>query len=218
MKQLLLFIAIINLSLGCKQAAKPHITSYIRYLSEDLQTDVEFRVLDEKDSTRCKKIDDAFFNDGAMERKENKVQGLFYQAIRNGKYPDAFAFRFKDEKKAYSTSIKAAAIDGLSVKDSLAHKLNGMLIAWKGEPLRKDETLTVLVTDSEETVAEAKIQGATTKTETFVPGAMFSGLKNGKGTVYVVKRRAETVHNEELMIDSVVEFYSKSVKVNLVEK
>ena len=203
---------------SCKQSTKLHTTSYVRYLSQEAQTNVEFKVIDEKDSTKSRKIDDAFFNDGAMERKENKIQGLFYQAIRDGKYPDVFSFRFKDAKKEYNFTLKASTIEGLAVKDSLAHKLNGLTLSWKGEALQKNETLTVLMVDSDGEVAEAKIQGATTKAEVAVPGAMFSGLKNGKGTLYVVKRKTETVDNEQIMSDNTIEFYSKSVNVNLTEK
>ena len=218
MKKILLFIVVIGIAWSCEKPTKLHTISYIRYLSQEAQTNVEFKVVDEKDSTKSRKIEDAFFNDGAMERKENKIQGLFYQAIRDGRYPDAFSFRFKDAKKDYNFTLKATQIEGLSVKDSLAHKLNGLTLSWKGDALRKDETLTVLITDSDGEVAEAKIQGATAKSEIAIPGAMFSGLKNGKGTVYVVKRKTESIDNEEFASDNTIEFYSKSVNVNLTEK
>jgi hypothetical protein len=218
MKKILFFISIIISVCACKQTPKLHTTSYIRYLSQEAQIDVAFSVIDEKDSTKNRKIDDAFFNDGAMERKENKIQGLFYQAIRDGKYPDVFSFRFKDGKKEYTFDLKSSKIEDLAVKDSLAHKLNGLTISWKGEPLGKNEILTALISDSDGEVAEAKIQGATAKPEIQIPGAMFSGLKNGKGTVYVVKTRTETIDNEQLTTDATIDFYSKIINVNLVEK
>ncbi len=218
MKKILFFISIILSVCACRQATKLHTVTYIRYLSDEAQMDVMFNVIDEKDSTKNRKIDDAFFNDGAMERKENKVQGLFYQAIRDGKYPDVFSFRFKDAKKEYNFDLKSSKIEELSVKDSLAHRLNGLTINWKGEPLSKNETLTILITDSEGEVAEAKIQGATAKPEIKIPGAMFSGLKNGKGTVAVVKRHTQSVQNEQLTTDATIDFYSKTSNVNITEK
>jgi hypothetical protein len=218
MKKILFFISIMLSICACKQTPKLHTISYIRYLSDEAQTDVMFSVIDEKDSTKNRKIEDAFFNDGAMERKENKVQGLFYQAIRDGKYPDVFSFHFKDGKKEYAFDCKASKIEALEVKDSLAHKLKGLTLTWKGEPLAKNETLTALLSDSEGEVAEARIQGATTKSEIQIPGAMFSGLKNGKGTIYIVKTHTEVIDNEQLTTNSTIDFYSKVINVNLVEK
>lgn len=218
MKRTLFFISLILCICACKQTTKLHTITYIRYLSDEAQMNVMFRVLDEKDSTKTRKIDDAFFNDGAMERKQNKVQGLFYEAIRDGKYPDVFSFRFKDAKKNYAFDLKASKIEELAAKDSLAHQLNGLTLSWKGEPLSKNETLTILITDSEGEVAEAKIQGATAKTEVQIPGAMFSGLKSGKGTIYVVKTYTKNIDNEQLTTDTSIDFYSKVINVNLVAK
>ncbi len=214
-----LFIALIfNLTLACNQAPKLKMTSFVRYIAPEEAIQADVSIFNEKNPTVPIKVDNLFFNGGAMERKENKIQGIVYRSERDGKYPVDFSYTFNFEKKDYQATLKAAAIKDLMVVDSLAHKKSGIKIRWNGEPLKKDEVLTAVISDEEGTSAEAQIQGATQSNEVSIPGTMFSGLKTGKGSVFIVKRRTEFIDNQNLSIESAIEFYSKTVTVYLREE
>jgi hypothetical protein len=217
MKKFLFIALIFNLTLACNHAPKLKLTSFVRYIAPENAIQADVSIFNEKNPTTAIKVDKLFFNGGAMEKKENKIQGIVYRSERDGKYPTDFSYVFNFEKKDYQATFKASAIKDLVVVDSLAHKKNGIKIRWNGEPLKKDETLTAIISDEEGTSAEAQIQGATQSNEVLIPGAMFSGLKTGKGSVFIVKRRTEFIDNQNLSIESAVEFYSKTVTVDLRE-
>lgn len=217
MRKLLFFIPIFILIFGCKQPTKFHATSYIRFLSEEKTTDVQFKITEEKAPTTFRKVDELFFNDGAMERSQNNVQGIFYRSEKDGDFPATFSFRFKDNKNQYNTSYKTTPITSLVVKDSIANKLAGMTISWQGEPLSKDELLTIIITDADDLTAEAKIKGATAKASVNIPGAMFSGLKSGKGSVYAIKTSISTIESENLSLDATTDYFSQTVSINIKE-
>jgi hypothetical protein len=217
MRNLLIFSIFISFLTSCKQPEKLNIEANLRYLSDDKKLDASFKISQLSNLTKSIKIEDAFFNDGAMERKENAIQGIVYQAKRDGKFPDSLALHFKHEQHRYEFKIQSSAIKNLGVRDTLAHKLGEINVFWQGEPLKKDESLTVLISDLDGTLAETKIAGATSKSEVKIPGAMFSGLKNGVGSIYVVKTQIEQIKTKELQGNIVTEFYSEAVKVKIIE-
>jgi hypothetical protein len=218
MRKILFFSAIFNLILGCQSSPSLQLTSYIRFIAPEKTIKAELSVSELKNPNTTLKIGDAFFNGGAMEKHENKIQGIQYVAERNADFPkDGFFYKFKVGKEEYKATLNDVAIRNLLVVDSLANKKSGMLIRWQGAPLEKNETLTILISDADDTTAEAKIQGATPNSEVKIPGAMFSGLKSGNGNVFVVKRRSEVSTQGNLNINSAIEFYSETVKIKLVE-
>ncbi len=218
MRKILFFSAIFNLILGCQSSPSLQLTSYIRFIAPEKTIKAELSVSNFKNPSTPLKIEDAFFNGGAMEKHENKIQGILYVAERNSDFPkDGFSYRFKIGKEEYKAVLNDVAIRNLLVVDSLANKKSGMVIRWEGTPLQKDETLTVLISDVDDTTAEAKIQGSTPNSEVKIPGAMFSGLKSGNGNVFIVKRRTELSNQGSLSISSTIEFYSETVKIRLVE-
>jgi hypothetical protein len=201
----------------CKRITPFVADCHVRYEIVEQLTTAEIKVAEATAPTVFCKVNDMFFNGGAMSRVENKVAGIVYKAERNGRFPDSFKFAFERDKNNYLTDFKANWIDNPSIKDSVAHKLNGVTLYWEGEPLTKDELLTVLITDSEGTVAEAKIKGATSKKEVTIPGAMFSGLKVGKGEVLVVKTLSTNIANDNWNLSAVVDCYTRPFAVNIIE-
>jgi hypothetical protein len=126
MKKFLFIALIFNLTLACNHAPKLKLTSFIRYIAPEEAIQADVSIFNEKNPTTSIKVDKLFFNGGAMEKKENKIQGIVYRSERDGKYPTDFAYTFNFEKNDYQASVKASPIKDLVIVDSLAHKKNGI--------------------------------------------------------------------------------------------
>lgn len=217
MRLLSILIVIISI-IGCKTEPIYRVKCYARYLEEEhkLQTKVEVRNFKQTEVAAIK-VNEVRFNDGTMERRDNQVVGHYYQAERSGYPANGFEYKINNGKENGSVAFKIPAFDKCTLKDLNISKSKGFTITWSGEPLKREEEITVNLVDSLGVTAQAIVKGATAKSEATIPAVMYSGLSLGKASYYLVKTTlpAPTTKNVEAEVE--LGYYTKTQTVNIVE-
>jgi hypothetical protein len=218
MKKLVFLLHIIALA-ACQQQPNLRARCYARFMEEDnmLLTKIEIREIGQAEVAAIK-VDEVRFNEGAMERRDNNVVGNYYQAEVMGGIPGSgFEYKIKHQKKQATIQFNVSGLKNYGVKDNYISKSSGFTLKWDGAPLSKNEEITVTLTDFEGTVAQAVVKGATAKNEAFIPAVMFSGLKAGNGSYFLVKSIFPLTQNDNIQSEAEVGYYSKSIAIEIKE-
>ena len=218
MRNLFILLTIISL-MACNSEPKWTSRCYVRFLEEEnrLQTKVEIRTSGQKEVAALK-MDEVRFNEGAMEHRDNNVVGHYYQSEGLSGYPTSgFEVKILQGKEDAVIQFDVPPLKGYAIKEHNISKSNGFTLTWDGKPLSKDETLTVTLTDVEGTVAQAVVNGATAAAEARIPNPMYSGLKSGKGSFFLVKTSLPQTKTKNIQAEAEVGYYTKTVEVEIVD-
>jgi hypothetical protein len=218
MRKLFVFLTIISL-IACNSEPKWAARCYVRFLEEDntLQSKIEVRNPGQQEVAALK-VDEIRFNDGTMERRDNNVVGHYYQAASYSGYPSAgFEFLIKAAKDKAAIQFNVPPFKGYAARDGNISKTKDFILTWQGQPLTKEETLTVTITDEEGTTAQAVVNGATAAAEARIPSVMYAGLKAGKGSFFLVKTSLPIAKTDNVKADVEVGYYSKNVDIEIVD-
>jgi hypothetical protein len=182
-----------------------------------LLTKIEIREVGQKEVAAIE-VDEVRFNDGAMEHRENNVVGNYYQSEVPGDLPSSgFEYRINHQKKNATIRFNIAGLKSIQIKEQQISKKSGFTLTWDGAALGKNEEMTVTLTDVEGTVAQAVVKGSTAKNEAFIPAAMYSGLKPGSGSFFLVKSIFPVTSSENIVSEAEVGYYTKSASVDITE-
>ncbi len=218
MKKLVVLFSLASL-MACNSESKWTARCYARFLEDDgkLQTKVEIREIGQKEVAALE-MDEVRFNEGAMEHHQNNVVGHYYQSENSSGYPSSgFEFKIKNKKDEAVIQFNAAPLKNFSLKENTISKSKGFTVTWEGVALVKGEDLTITITDIEGTVAQAVVKGATAKNEAIIPSAMYSGLKAGKATYFLVKTSLPVAKIKNIQAEAEVGYYTKTVETDIVE-
>jgi hypothetical protein len=218
MRNLFVTLTIISL-MACNSEPTWTARCYSRFLEEEnkLQTKIEIRTVGQE-KVAALQMDEVRFNEGAMEHRDNNVIGHYYQADGFSGYPTSgFEFQIQQAKEKAIIQFDVPELKGYALKEGNVSKSKGFTITWQGKPLSKDEMLTVTLSDIDGTTAQAVVNGATAAAEARIPSAMYSGLKPGKGSFFLVKTSLPKTKTKNINAEAEVGYYTKNVDVEIIE-
>ncbi len=205
--------------LACQHSPEWRARCYARYMEDEgkLMTKIEIREVGQKEVAAIE-LDEVRFNDGAMEHRENNVVGHYYQSEVPGELPSSgFEYRINHQKEHATIRFNILGLKNIQIKEQQISKTSGFTLTWDGPALGKNEEITVTITDMEGTVAQAVVKGATAKTEAFIPAAMYSGLKPGASSYFLVKTMFPNTENDNISSEAEVGYYSKNYAAEVTE-
>ena len=96
-------------------------------------------------------------------------------------------------------------------------KANGMTLIVRGGLLEKDESLVLLFSDTNNRASTVTVNGPSNSIEHFIPPTNLANLTLGSGKLYLVKKKDEVVEEKRSKTISSIEFYSKTIDVEIKE-
>ncbi len=159
-----------------------------------------------------------FFEEGAMSEKDLGNRGIFYRSERNGAAKPFYVYKYnlpelgKQEFKQYLPYI-----NDFKFKDNTISKHEGISVTYDTKPLEQGETLVAVVTDSKNVSAQADIEGPQATTTLSFKRPDLINLENGKGKVYLVRKK--TIKKAEGKQHQIIqtEYYSPMKEILIVE-
>ncbi len=152
-----------------------------------------------------------------MEQREFPKGGVRYTYTSEAEYAPSFLFTFKDAKgNIQQQSLPMSPIRNFSVR-GIASREKGITLELDAEPIADDESLLLLFTDEQNRSASILLPGPFPAGSILVPKSYLQGIFPGKNQFYIVRRR--TLPNRRIGLDvkSNIEFYSKTISVDIVD-
>ncbi|HMN91337.1 MAG TPA: hypothetical protein PKD70_14750 [Saprospiraceae bacterium] len=152
-----------------------------------------------------------------MEQREFPKGGVRYTYKGTANYAPNFLFTFKDAKgNIQQQGLTMSPIRNFSVR-GIASRAKGITLELDAEPIADDESLLLLFTDEQNRSASILLPGPFPTGSILVPKSYLQGVFPGKNQFYIVRRR--TLPNRRIGLDvkSNVEFYSKTISVDIVD-
>lgn len=217
MRYLLILLTLFSLS-ACKNEPTLTARCYVRYLEDEnrVQSKIEVRKIGQQEVAALKMAEVRFVS-GAMEHRENNIVGHFYQSELLSFPSSAFEFMVSHENKEATIQFDPIRIANFSVKEGAISKSKGFTIVWTGTPLAVNEDITVTITDELGITAQAIVKGPSQSNEKFIPAEMYSGLKPGKATFFLVRTAQPVARTKNIEAKVEMGFYTKSQNVNVVD-
>ena len=194
---------------------------YLRYMQTDqsLLAQVSFFSADSSDIKHPK----VFHTPVRFQNKEMETillpKTTRYQSFIRGGFLENYEFQFIDkEKEKHTHQLKISPIVEFLVKDQRkVSKSNGMTLAWKGESLHKNESLLLMFIDTTSKTISIEIKGRTANIEVNISPEQLRELTLGAAELYLVRQKKEHYQEENILVKTRFEFYTKPLKVNVVK-
>lgn len=229
MRSSLIFACLLlGLCTTCKNAAieqeekPPHWFAkyYVRYLQTERQLKAHASFL-EGDS--IKNAEPKRFRGGVSfqgkKMQFRDLQGKLYRYLLNEQtdYNETFLFRHRDDNGDYwEYTMRMHPIEDFFVKDKIS-KSKGMTIVADGAILQSNESLVLLFSDERNRATTLTIEGPSKTIELSIPPEQLGDLSVGKGKLYLVKKQFNEDQEEQLNASSSIEFYTKSIDIEVLE-
>jgi hypothetical protein len=200
---------------SCNMGTPINANAYVRFMEDEqsYQSEVSFSNSEGKVQT----LEDVFFVDGAMEKRNIPNKGVVYKSEKDGAFVSPMTIKAKNEKgEILSFDMSIVPIGNLGIKEPQLSRTNGFTVAWQGT-FAADEELVALVTDEEGTSESVNIKVAKDETDHFVEPGQIKALANGKGTIAFVKVRTCSVEGERCNAKVLAEYYTKPVNILIGE-
>lgn len=232
-KRIMRLLLITSLLLGClccsperelseeQQAEKLYAEYYIRYLQDkkQLKAEATFKRSIDVDSARSIEPNGSIFLQNVqLTPVRIDKRNLRYQKEFNRVFEPEYNFKFvDDDEQVINHNIKMTSIPKFSIESNIGSKANGINIQWEGENLKKNEQLIILLSDANDKTSSFVIEGPTSKSSCVFPSTRMDALSNGKGYLYLVKTQKTEVEKEDMLIHTVVEYYSDKMNIEIVD-
>ena len=193
---------------------------YVRYLQTErqLKAHASFLEGDSLENAEPKKFRGGVsFQGKRMEFRD--LQGKLFRYIHNERtgYSDNFLFRHRDDNGDYwEYTMKMNPIEDFFIKDDIS-KSKGMTLIADGAILQQNESLVFLFSDENNKAATFTVEGPSKTIELSIPAEQLKDLSLGKGQLYLVKKQYNEDQEEQLNATSSIEFYTKSIDIEVVE-
>jgi hypothetical protein len=189
--------------------------AYTRYMEDEQSYIAEVSFKDSEGKTQ--NIEDVFFMDGAMEKRNSPSKGILYKSEKDGTFVSPMLIKGKNEKgEVVDFKLDITPIINLGIKEPQLSRTNGFTLAWEGT-FAADEELMVLVTDEEGTSESLNVKVAKEETQHFVEGGQLKALGNGKGTISIIKVRNYKTDGKQVTVKALVEYYTKAMNILINE-
>jgi hypothetical protein len=187
---------------------------YARHLAEDGKTMAEVSLMEgnnKKQAQQTHLSGGIFYAGGAMEEQNlSSVNKLRYKSERQEAFEGSFDFVFAyPEGEEQSFSMPLAEITDFSLSNPL-RKSKGALLKWSGSPLDQDETLVLLISDSEQKAATLEIKGPSSENSIEVRPEKLEGIAAGEARFYLVRKKTYQQKAGKWEGSGTAEYYTKS--------
>jgi len=192
------------------------IDYYVRYLHSDKQVKAEISFSEVIDSTKKllpKRMKEVLFQNNALDEKKS-TESYKYRFTKKIPFVDTCRFVYRNNTQQINLPpVIINPIDDFSIKKNKVSKLGGTNITVMGNPLQKQESIVILISD------------ANNKTVTFLANALsieivpekIGDLSLGQGTIYAVrKQRVEDISTIQ-QLTGLTEYYSEVKIIEIVE-
>ena len=194
---------------------------YVRYLQNEqqLKADASFRKGLEKE--KATKIDLAgevrLANKPLVPVRLNNT--IFrYQLEETMDFRSSYDFVLEhDSGEATKHTIALSPIGKFSLENGLASKTDGFQLNWDGAKLEKNERILLMITDKNSKAHSVTINGPSANQMSKIKGADLTGLAAGNGYIYLVKKRMQEEIQGTTVINSLAEYYTDRILVEIVE-
>lgn len=197
-----------------------YATLYVRYIQPDQQIKAEatFYEGDSLKTALPKAITGGTtFQNSGMGNRTLQDQVIRYGYENTIEYPAQFSFGFKDgAEQPYTHNYSMSPTGDFSIKEAIS-KTRGMTLILEGESLKKGERLVLLFSDAENKAYTVEMRGPTRSKEIPINAKQLEKLPVGKGQLYLVKKKLESVKLEFLDINAAAEYYTHSIDIEVVE-
>ena len=192
---------------------------YLRYLQGEnkVKGEAYFRTGENaKKGTSINYDKGVFFDGGSMDMKK-AVGRKLYRSERKSDFKSTYEFKMNPEgANAYNYLMKINPISSFKIANGVS-KSKGIQLSWEGSNLNKDEELVLLFTDNMNRAFNIDIKGPTDLPSIAIGKEKLTNMKYGKGSVYLVRKFKEQQKKEGLEINSVSEFYTNSIDIEVIE-
>ncbi len=200
---------------------KPLFINYeVRYLEQEkeLRAMAFFKEGDSLEVAVPKEFSNTTFQSNLMEKQNLGDRGTRYILNRKGQFSTNLDFSYtNDEGLPVNYDLSMPEIGEFSIKEGKLHKNKGITIVWKGKNLDPTQSLVFMFTDKNNHAQSNTAKGPTNIPEVFIPSKNLKELTPGNGQLYLVKKQIIKTQEENQSILSVVEYYTSSLDIEIVE-
>lgn len=190
---------------------------YVRYLEAEKELKAYATFL-EGDSLKNAKPKIFFggvaFQNSGMEVR-NLPKGVVKYRIKNDQvsYNNPFTFKYRNEEgETVEERLKMKPLGDFFVKDPISLS-KGMTLVINDGSLSEDEQLILLFSDEKNRAFSIPIMGPTDQIAYGLTSNQIKNLSEGKGQLYLVKKQNKLREENNRIISSNIEFYSKTLEI-----
>ena len=210
-----IIVVLCILAQACNFKKPTEAEAYTRYMEEEQSYIAEVSFKDSEGKIQV--VEDVFFMDGAMEKRNSLSKGTVYKSEKDGAFVSPMPIKGKNAKgEVIGFELGITPITNLGIKEPQLSRTNGFTVAWQGT-FAADEELMLLVTDEEGTSESLNVKVAKEETQHFVEGGQLKALGNGKGTLSIIKVRNYKTNGEQVAVKALVEYYTKAINILISE-
>ncbi|MEM1319050.1 MAG: hypothetical protein AAGG75_02275 [Bacteroidota bacterium] len=191
---------------------------YIRYLQEEgqLRAEATFRKGKSLKESEPMTFSSVFFEGGAMELRDLRNRGIRYKSERSGTYNSNFAFKIQPESgEGEEYELGMSPVDNFTATVPFS-KTKGASLSWQGDALQADEQLVAFFVDKDNKAHLFDFKGPIANNSIVLAAEKLAAVPSGQGKLYLVKKRAQKEEKDQKQIKSLIEFYTHTVAVELV--
>ncbi|MDX1941198.1 MAG: hypothetical protein SFU99_11645 [Saprospiraceae bacterium] len=150
-------------------------------------------------------------------RQVEEDKRIRYVFNGTGAYDSTFIFQYTDQKgRDQAFKMSMSPIRDFSVKEG-ASLSKGMVVTLDCDPFKANESLILLFTSEKNQSAMAEFQGPFDLKELVVPAVQIAEVQPGVNFLYLVKKQQTIVKAPKMETTSSIEFYSKTIEVQINE-
>ena len=157
------------------------------------------------------------FQGGGMQMR-NLPKGVvrYSSTLEKADFISPFKFRYKNDLgETIIEKIEMQGIDDFFIKGDISQS-QGMTLSLNTE-LSDKESLVLLFSDEQNRAASIQIDGPSELLEHVINKEQTQRLQVGKGMLYLVKKQVNYREEKNRQISSTIEFYSKTIEIEVKE-
>ena len=204
-----------------QENAKPLFITYeVRYLEQEqeLRALAYFKEGDSLDVAIPKEVSNPTFQGNAMEKQDLGEKGFRYIYTTKGPYNADMEFGYTNNRgESVKYQLNMSEFGTLSVKEGVLNKNVGATIVWDGDLVTSSQNLIFMFTSTENKATSISIQGPSEAAQAAISPGSLTQLVPGECQLYIVKKQVDKTEDQNQSITAVVEYYSSSIKVDVIE-
>ena len=204
-----------------QENAKPLFITYeVRYLEQEneLRAIAYFKAGDSLEVVVPVEVSNPTFQGNAMEKQDLGEKGIRYIFNKKGPFNPTMEFGYTNNGgESANYKLYMSEVGKLSVKEGEINKNIGATILWDGDLVTSSQTLIFMFTSNDNKATSISIKGPSEISEVAIFSESITQLVPGECQLYVVKKQVEKTEDQNQTITSAVEYYSSSIKIQVIE-
>ena len=191
---------------------------YVRYLESEqfIKAEAQFSEGDSLQNAQPIYLEKSpKFQGIEMGQKPLKKEQIKYNFENVGEYPKDFKFTSEDKKAPKEISIGVLPIKDFLVNDCSLK--NGLEIEFSEIPIIDNQQIIIFIKDSKGASIFFEIDYATAQKNLKFSFRDSQNLQIGTGQLLMIKKEHKTIQQDNFVIESILEYYSKGQEITIVE-